>query len=264
MDLGLKGRVAIVGGSSKGMGRATAFALAREGANVTIVARHAPEVEATAQEVAVTTSEEQVLTVPADLSQDDHVKRVVQETVNRWGRVDIAINNIGGPPPGTATELPDEKWYLALELNFLSAVRMCRQVIPYMRQQKWGRIINLLSVAVREPVPSLALSTSVRMAVVGFAKMLSDEVAKDGITVNSVHPGQVLTDRLQSIVKKWAEEGGITFEEQMERTRRRIPTGRLGQPEEMADLICFLASERAAFINGVNIPLDGGQLRITL
>ena len=264
MELDLKGRVAIVGGSSKGIGKATALRLAQEGANVTIVARHAEDVATAAQDIAAATSQDQVLAIPADLSKVEDTKRVAQETVDRWGRLDIVVNNIGGPPPGDPVELSDDQWLAALEQNFLSAVRMSREALPHMRRQRWGRIINLLSTAVKEPVPSLVLSTVSRMAAVGFAKMLADEVAKDGITVNNVLPGQVLTDRLKSLANTWAQAAGITVEEQYQRMMQKIPVGRLGEPAEMADLICFLASERAAFINGISIALDGGQTRATL
>ena len=264
MDLGLRERVAIVGGSSKGLGKATALALAREGASVTICARNESELRKTEMEIARISSQQQVLAIAADISRPDEIKRVSRNTFNRFGRIDILVANLGGPPMGRPSELEDDKWTAALETNFLSVVRMCREVILFMKQQQWGRIINLLSIVVKQPSDGLVLSTASRLAVVGYAKTLANELASFNITVNNVLTGSILTDRLTSLFETRASELGIGAEEVAKEAIKSIPMGRLGKPEEMGDLVSFLASERAGYITGASIPLDGGVLRATL
>ena len=260
MDLGLKERVAIVGGSSRGMGKAAAMALAREGAFITICSRTETDLRKAEMEIARAATQQHVLAVTADLSRLDNIKRVVRDTYNRFERIDIVVNNVGGPPPGKPSELEDEPWYQALEQNFLSAVRMSREVIPYMKQQRWGRIINLLSNAVKQPTLDLVLSTSSRLATVGFAKMLSNELAPFNITVNNVLPGLVMTDRITSLYRNMADQGGQNVDDLIKEAAHKIPMRRLGRPEEMGDLIAFLASERASYVTGQNMSLDGGAL----
>ena len=264
MDLGLRERVAIIGGSSKGMGRAAALALARGGASVTICARNEADLRKTEIEIARASSQHHVLAIPADLSRNEDIKRAVRSTFNRFGRIDISVNNIGGPPTGRPSELDDEAWEESLEQNFLSVVRMSREVIPYMKQQQWGRIINRLSISVKQPQEGTVLSTSSRMAVVGYAKVLATELAPFNITVNNVLPGFILTNRLASLYEAQAQDEGRTPEEITKEAARAIPMGRLGKPEEVGDLIAFLASERAGYITGASIPLDGGTLQATL
>ena len=264
MDLGLRDRVAIVGGSSKGMGRATALALAREGAMVTICARDEADLRKTEIDIARASSQHHVLAIPSDLSRGEDIKRVVRSTFNRFGRIDISINNMGGPPIGRPSELEDEKWEEALEQNFMSVVRMSREVIPYMQQQQWGRIINRLAVSVKEPVDGLVLSTSSRLAVVGYAKMLATELATSSITVNNVLQGWIQTERLASFFEMQGQERGRSADDVKKETLKSIPIGRFGKPEEVGDLIAFLASERAGYITGANISLDGGGSQATL
>jgi 3-oxoacyl-[acyl-carrier protein] reductase len=260
MDLGLKERVAIVGGSSKGMGKATALALAREGAFVTICARTEADLRKAEMEIARAATQQHVLAIPGDLSRPETIRKVVRDTYNRFERIDIVVNNIGGPPPGKPSEMEDEAWNAAMEQNFLSAVRMSREVIPYMKQQRWGRIINLLSNAVRQPVLDLVLSTASRLAVVGYAKMLSNELARFNITVNNALPGQVMTDRMTTLYQAMAEDQNRSIEDLIKEATQKIPMRRLGRPEEMGDLIAFLASERASYITGQSVSLDGGAL----
>ncbi len=260
MNLGLKDRVAIVGGASKGMGKAAAMALVREGAFVTICARTEADLRKAEIEIIRVASQQHVLAIPADLSKPESIRLVARDTFNRFERIDIVVNNIGGPPPGRPSDLADQRWYDAMEQNFMSAMRMSREVIPYMKQQRWGRIINLLSNAVKEPVLNLVLSTSSRLAVVGYAKMLSNELARFNITVNNVLPGQVMTDRMTSLYGAMAREQGGDAEQLMKEAAHRIPMRRLGRPEEMGDLIAFLASERAGYITGQSVSLDGGAL----
>ena len=245
------------------MGRAIAAALVREGAAVTLCARR-PDVLDEAAAAVGAAAPERVLTVAADLSQPDDVPRVVAATVARWGRVDIAVNNVGGPPPGQPLAMTDDQWRAAFELNFFSVVRMCREVVPGMRARGWGRIVNLLSLAVRQPEANLALSTTARLAVVAYARSLADEVARDGVTVNNVLPGSVATERLQAVAEMQARFHGRDVEGAMDDRQALVALGRFGQPEEMADLVCYLASERAGFLTGLSIPFDGGQLRATL
>ena len=264
MDLGLRDRVAIVGGSSKGMGRAVALALATEGASITICARTESDLRKTEIDVARTSSQHHVLAIPADLSRNEDIKRVVRSTFNRFGRIDILVNNTGGPPPGRPSELDDEEWEAALERNFLSVVRMSREVVPYMKQQQWGRIINRLSIWVKQPQEGEVLSTSSRIAVVGYSKMLATELASFNITVNNVLPGLVHTDQLAALYESQAQERGFSSQELMEQATKSIPMGRPGKPEEVANLVTFLASEEAGYITGANIPVDGGALQATL
>ena len=261
MDLGIAGRVAIVGGSSQGMGKATAMALAREGARVALCARHGEALELTAREIGAATSEDLVLPVVADLSKSEEVDRLASETLQRWGRVDIVVNNVGGPPPGQPTEVSDAQWRAGFELNFSSAVRLCRQVLPSMRERGWGRIISILSLSIRQPEENLALSTVARTALAAYMKTLSTEVAREGITVNSVLPGSIETQRLQGVAEMQARFHGRDVAHAMEDRLALVAAGRFGRSEEVGDLICFLASERAGFITGQSIAIDGGQLR---
>jgi len=261
MELGLAGRVAIVSGASKGMGRATAVALAREGANVTLCARDSDTLEEAAAEARSVSSDAQVLPVVADMANPTGIQCAFDETMAQWGRVDIAIANVGGPPPSQPTEVTDDQWYAGLELNFLSAVRLSRLVVPVMQKQGYGRIITVLSLAIKQPEDNLALSTVARTATAAFLKTLSTEVAKDGITVNAVLPGSVETGRLQCVAEMQARFHERDVASAMDDRLGLVPAGRFGRPEEVGDLIAFLASERAGFITGLNIPIDGGQLR---
>ena len=265
MELGLRDRVAIVGGSSKGMGRAAALALAREGTSVTICARDEADLRKTEIEIARTSSQHHVLAIPADLSRSDDIKRVVRGTFNRFGRLDIAVNNIVGPRPEEGPlEINDEEWEEDLEKHFLSVVRMSREVVPYMKQQQWGRIINRLSAVATYPLGGPQPSESSRMAVAGYTKMLSAELAPFNITVNNVMPGAILTDRLALAHEARAQAQNRPTQEIVMEATKGVPMGRLGKPEEIGDLIAFLASERAAYITGSSIPLDGGAAQIPL
>ena len=264
MDMGLRERVAIVGGSSKGMGRATALALAREGASVTICARGEAELRKTEIDIARTSTQHHVLAIPADLSHAEDIQRVVRSTFNRFGRVDILVNNLGQPPMRRPSELTDGEWDEALELNFFSVVRMSREVMPYMQQQQWGRIVNRLSVPPRQSLKHQVAPISSPMAVVGYAKMLALELSPFNITVNNVLAGPVDTNRLASLYEEEAQAHGHPIGETMKRVVKDIPIGRLGKPEEIGDLIVFLTSDRAGYITGASIPIDGGSAHLTL
>ncbi len=264
MDLGIKDKVVIVGGASKGMGRATAGRLAVEGANVTLVARGEAGLAKAAEEIAGISSPGQVHAVSADLSRPESIDRTIQETLNAFGRLDILVNNVGGPPPALAANATEEQWRAALEQNFFSVQRMCVQAVPLMQQQGGGRIVTVLSYSLKEPVANLVLSNAVRMAALGFSKTLANEVGRHNITVNVVGPGAVMTERYLSLVDGWAGEAGVSSEEILRRNAAAIPLGRIGRPEEMAALIAFLVSERASYITGAFIPLDGGLIRAPL
>lgn len=261
MDLGLAERVAIVGGASKGMGHATAQALAREGARVTLVARGAAELEQAADALAKAHGNVNVMAIAADLSQPDAIERVVTETRSRWGRIDIAVNNVGGPPPGEPMGLTDEQWHAALDLNFYSAVRMDRLVVPVMREGGYGRIVTILSLSIKQPEENLALSTVARTAAAAYTKVLSTEVAPHGITVNNVLPGSIETGRLQAVAEMQATRRGQPLDQAMDARRKLVAADRFGAPEEVADLICYLASAQAGFITGQSLVVDGGQLK---
>jgi 3-oxoacyl-[acyl-carrier protein] reductase len=264
MDFGLRDRVAIVGGSSRGMGRATALALAREGASVTICARNETELRKTEIDIARAGSQQHVLAIPADLARAEDIRRAVRGTFNRFGRIDISVNNVGGPPAGRPSEIDDEEWQEDLEQHYLGVVRMCREVVPYMKQQQWGRIINRLSISVKQPLDGMGLATASRMGVVGYAKMLATELAQFNITVNNVLVGYIHTDQLSAYYENRAQEMGGSAEEMMKEAAKMVPMGRLGKPEDVGDMIAFLASERAGYVTGENVVLDGGAVKAVL
>ncbi len=258
MDLGLDGKVAIVGGASRGLGHACAKRLAAEGVRLVIVARGAEELEVAAHEIANTTGTE-VVAMAADQGRPEGIQTVVERTLARFGRVDILVNNTGGPPPGGFGDHDDAAWRAAYEETLMSVVRGCRAVLPILREQRWGRIINDTSFTVKEPAEGLVLSNAFRAAVVALSKTLSREVAGDGITVNCVCPGAFDTDRLHAVFASQAEGSGRTIEEVRAAWEGRIPIGRLQRPEELADAVAFLASDRAAAITGSCVTVDGGM-----
>ena len=260
MDLGLKDKVALVAAASKGLGKAAALELAREGAQVAICARTENPLRATAAEIRAATGSK-VLTVVADVSDPNDVERLVQTTVDHFGRLDILVTNAGGPPTGHFLDLDDNAWHAAVELILMSAVRLCREAVPHMRKHGWGRIVNITSISVKQPIDSLLLSNALRAGVVGLAKTLSNQFASDGITVNSVCPGYTNTARVAELNRARAQELGISPEEVERQVTASIPAGRMGQPRELAALIAFLASERAAYITGTAIQVDGGYIK---
>ncbi len=260
MDLGLKGKVAIVAGASKGLGKAVAMELAREGANVVICSRNENVLLETAREIGSQTGV-QVLALPTDVSKPTDVENLIAKTVARFERIDVLVNNAGGPPTGTFESFGDEEWAKAIELNLLSVVRMSRAVLPQMKKQGSGRIINITSLAAKEPMDGLILSNSARAGVLGLAKSMSQEFGKYNITVNSVLPGWHLTDRVKETTKYMADLNKTTPEEIMSQRIKTIPVGRIGLPEDLAAAVTFLASERAGFITGVALVVDGGSSR---
>ena len=260
MELGLKGRVAIVAASSRGLGRACALELAAEGASVVTCARDAQRLAAAADEIQAATGAP-VLPLAADLTNPAHIQRLAQETVDHFGRIDILVTNNGGPPAGFFQDFDDEAWLQAHQQTLLSAVRLIRAVLPTMQAQRWGRIINITSVSVKQPIGNLLLSNVYRPGVVGLAKTLSAQVAAQGITVNNVAPGYTRTDRVLELAQARAAAEGRTVEEVLAETGAGCPMQRLGEPEELAALVAFLASERASYITGTTIQVDGGYVQ---
>jgi 3-oxoacyl-[acyl-carrier protein] reductase len=263
MDLGLNGKVAVIGGASKGLGRACAEVLAQEGAKVTICSRTKPDLEKAAQEMRDTSGAE-VLVFAGDLDQYDTIRELIGTTVDRFGRLDILVNNSGGPPLARAYSATEEQWSIAVQRSLLFFARMCREALPHLKRQGGGRIINILASTVYQPIPNLALSGATRMGVVAFAKSLADEVGRDGILVNNVCPGSILTERMLSNVTARAKELGISVEEGLAQRAAETAVGRIGEPKELADLVAFLASSKSSYITGTTILVDGGLVRSVL
>lgn len=262
MDLGLTGKVALVAASSKGLGRAVAEELAAEGADLILCARGAEPLQQAHD--AISRLGVRVHAVVADLTEPPDVERVVAAGIAEFGSIDILVTNTGGPPAGPFESHSPEDWQQAIRQNLDSVVNLTRSVLPGMKQRGWGRIVNITSIAVKQPVQGLMLSNSVRAAVTGFARTLANEVAARGITVNNVLPGFTRTDRLQQLADKMADDQGTTVEEAMAVWADEIPMGRVGEPRELAALVAFLVSERASYITGSSIAVDGGWIRSLL
>ena len=263
MDLGLAGRVAILGGGSKGIGRAVAEMLAAEGAHVVIAARTESELEAAAREIAAATGVE-VLPVVCDMAKRDQIEALVATTVERFGGIDIVVNNAGGPPFGRFEQHEDDAWQAALDQNLMSVVRMTRAALPYLRGSDQARIINITSTSVKEPIDWLILSNTARLGTTGLAKTLSRELGPDGITVNNVGPGSTLTDRIRPGIEAQARAAGTSFDDALRERARAIPVGRIGMAEDVAAVVVFLASKQARQVTGQTILVDGGATRAVL
>ncbi len=259
MDLGLRDRVAVVAAGSRGLGRAIAETLAAEGARVVLCARGAAALDDACRDISDAGG--RCHAVAADVSVPADVARVVAEADAIFGSVDILVTNSGGPKPGRFETLTTDDWDAATRLLLSSAVGFARAVVPGMRARKWGRIINVTSIAAKQPVDGLMLSNSLRAGVVAFARTLANEVAQDGITVNNLLPGYTRTQRVVDLSGQMAAAGGITPEEIVRRWEAEIPMRRLGEPREFAALAAFLASEQAAYITGQSIAVDGGWIR---
>jgi 3-oxoacyl-[acyl-carrier protein] reductase len=250
MDLGLEGTAAIVGGASSGIGLAVATALAAEGCGVTMLARTPDRLEHAAAGVA------DALTVAGDVRDQATIERAVEMTVSERGRLDIIVNNAGGPPPGTFESTPEEAWAEAFELSLNSAVRLTRLALPHLKASGRGRIVNITSWSVREPIPNLMLSNAIRPGVVGWAKTLCHELGPHGITVNSIAPGKIDTPRVQEVWQHTPDPDAAR-----ERDLAAIPARRLGSPAEIGAAVAFLCSQHAGYISGTVLPVDGGALR---
>jgi 3-oxoacyl-[acyl-carrier protein] reductase len=256
MDLGLAGKVAVVTAASKGMGKACAMGLAAEGARVVMCARTEGDLKAAAEEIRTKTGAE-ILAMPADVTKKDEVATLVERAVTTFGGVDILVANAGGPPRGYFEDMTDEQWQGAFDVSLLSVVRLVRAVLPSMKARRWGRILTIQSVSVKQPIPELVLSNAVRPGVAGMMKTLAGQLGKDGITVNTVCPGKIMTDRFLGGQKL----SGLSREAFLARAVEDVPVRRIGTPEEFANVVVFLASERASYVTGVAVQVDGGLVR---
>jgi 3-oxoacyl-[acyl-carrier protein] reductase len=263
MDLGLRGKVALVAAASRGLGRAVAEELAAEGASLVICARGREALEETRAAI-VERAGVDVEAVAADVATREGVTLAWQRAKDRFGRVDVLVTNAGGPPAGPFETHEWDAWQRAVELTLRSAVELTRLVLPGMRERRWGRIINVTSIAVKQPVDGLMLSNSLRAAVTGFARTLATEVARDGVTVNSLMPGFTRTERVEQLNAATAAREGIDPTEVARRIEGQIPMRRVGEPREFAALAAFLASERASYITAQSIAVDGGWIRSLL
>jgi len=260
VNLGLDDRVALVAAASRGLGRAIAEELAAERASVVICARDSGALERARAEIAAQTGAD-VHAVVADLATQDGTDTVVAEAFARFGRVDVLVTNAGGPPSGPFEAHGWDAWERAIQLTLRSAVELTRLVLPGMKERRWGRIINVTSITVKQPVDGLMLSNSIRAGVTGFARTLANEVATFGITVNNILPGYTRTERVEQLNRATAEREGVSVEEVRRRLEAQIPMRRMGDPRELAALAAFLASERASYITGQSMAVDGGWIR---
>ena len=263
MKFGLENRVALVAASSRGLGRAVAAELAAEGAALIMCARETAPLDEAKRSITDAFGVE-VVAIATDLSEPQQVDRLVAEGLSHFGRIDILVTNTGGPPAGEFDTHSPEVWQDAIRQNLESVLNRTRAVLPGMKERRWGRILNITSIAVKQPIDSLILSNSVRAAVTGFARTLANEVGAFGITVNNVMPGYTRTERLEELANRMAETKGITVTEVTGAWEGEIPMGRLAEPRELGALVAFLASERAGYITGTSIPVDGGWIRALL
>jgi 3-oxoacyl-[acyl-carrier protein] reductase len=260
MDLGLKGKVALVAAASQGLGRAVAEELAAEGASLILCARGEETLNAACDSIRKMNGTE-VLGVAGDLSSSADIERIVSEGVRRFSQIDILVTNTGGPPTGKFEDLSRKDWEGATRGLLTSVLDLTRLVLPGMKERRWGRILNITSIAAKQPVENLMLSNSVRAAVTGFAKTLSNEVAEYGVTVNNIMPGYTATERVEDLAQTLAKKEGVDSSAIRARWESEIPMKRLGTPQEFAALAAFLVSERAGYITGNSIAVDGGWIR---
>jgi len=261
MELGLKNRVALVCAASQGLGKAAAAAFAREGAHVVICSRDARKLAAAAKEIGAGAPGARVLTVKADVAKPADIRRLVRKALAEFGRIDVLVTNAGGPPVAAFPDLDDRTWQRGIDLNLLSTIRLIREVLPAMQKRKWGRIINITSFVARQPVDDLIISSTVRPGIFGLSKILANQHTRDGILINTVVPGFILTARQQEISAARAKTKGITPEEYIAEVAKSVPAGRMGRPEELADVIVFLGSERASYVSGTAVTVDGGLVK---
>ena len=262
MNLNLKNKNAIVCASSQGLGKAAAIDLAKEGVNLAICSRDQEKIDKAKEEILQKTEHNiKVIALKADLDSLEDIQIFLQEVEHSLGEVDILVNNTGGPPPSTFEQISDEDWQNAFNSTMMSAIRLSRAVVPNMKKKEWGRIINISSVSVKTPVNGLFLSNSLRMGVLGWAKALADELAAHGITVNTVCPGYTRTERVEAILESQSSSSGLSKEEIEKTIADNIPMKRVGEAEDLAGLITFLASEKANYMTGLAVQVDGGSAR---
>lgn len=261
MDLGINEKVVIVMASSKGLGKATALEFAKEGATVIISSRNQQALDKAAAEIKKATGNQQVFSQVCDISQEQDIEKLVKFVADQFGRIDVLINNTGGPKAGGFDAIEDADWYKAFDQNLLSYIRTSRAVLPYMKEQQFGRIINISSSSVKEVIDGLILSNTLRAGMVGFAKTLAREVAGDNILVNTVGPGRISTDRVAELDQIAADKQGVPIEQIIEKSKSGIPAGRYGEPEEFAKVIVFLASAANSYVTGQSLVVEGGSLK---
>jgi 3-oxoacyl-[acyl-carrier protein] reductase len=260
MNLGLAGKVAFIAGGSQGLGKAAALEMSREGARIVIGALDDPELPGAVEEIRAATGNE-VIGIPVDVTRSDQARDFIRKGVEHFGTVDVLVNNAGGPPDKTFLEIDDDLWEFGFKLNLMSTIIMTREAVPIMKEKRWGRIINMTSVSVKQPIDGLILSNTIRMGVIGLAKTLSTELAPYHVTVNNVCPGYTMTERVRKLAIVVAEKRNSTPEAVVKSWEALIPMGRLGTPEEFAALVAFLASEKSSYITGASIHIDGGYYK---
>lgn len=261
MDLNLKGKSVIVTAASKGLGRAIAMEYAREGAHVMIGSRQEDLLKKTVQAIKAETGNENIYYSICDMKDHQAIKQLIAQTVKLNGTVDVLINNAGGPPAGKFIEMDDEDWYHAFELNLLSFVRTIREVIPLMKKQRQGHIVNLTSSSIKQSIDHLILSNVMRPGVLGLSKSLAQELGQDNILINTVGPGTIETDRILELNKGRAKNSGVSIDEVKEQAEKQIPMNRYGRPEEFAKAVVFLASGANTYITGQSLIVDGGSVK---
>jgi len=267
MDLRLTNKVVLILAASKGLGLACAKNFYKEGANVIICSRSRVNLDLARKEIEKSNSNNynsRISTIEADLNDKEQIKSLVDTTIKEYGTIDVLVHNAGGPPSAPISNITEENWQDSINLNLLSFIRICKSVIPIMEKQQSGRIIAITSVSVKQPLENLVLSNTTRLGVVGYAKTLANAYAKDNILVNVVCPGPTLTDRMKELIKSQVDETGKSEQEIMRTWVDFIPLGRLGVPEELANLVVFLSSDKASYITGTVIQVDGGFVKSSL
>ena len=259
MDLNLQNKVALVIASSQGLGKAIAKQLVSEGANVMLTSRDEAKL-AIVQEELQSLGKGKVAYFPSDITKVEDIQALIQKTRDTFGKIDILINNAGGPPGGTFEQFSDEQWQKAFELNLLSYIRIIREVLPDLKKEG-GRIINIASTSIKVPIPGLILSNTFRTAIVGLAKSLAEELAPYNILVNTVAPGRIATDRVAYLDQLKADKQGVSLEQIQEQSRKTIPLGRYGEPEEFAKVVTFLVSDASTYMTGSSFVVDGGMVK---
>ncbi|MFI8688035.1 SDR family oxidoreductase [Rossellomorea sp. NPDC077527] len=260
MNFGLKDKAVIVTASSKGLGKATALELAKEGARVLISSRNEEELQKTASEIIKLTDNQHIHYKTCDMTKPEDIRSLVETAVTKLGGVDILVNNTGGPPSGGFQEFDDDDWQYAFELNLLSYIRTIREVIPHMKKKNGGRIVNIASSSTKQSIDGLILSNTFRTGMVGLSKSLSRELAQDQILINTVGPGRIATDRVAELDQLNAEKRNISVDELKSMSEKAIPIGRYGEPEEFAKVIAFLVSEANTYLTGQSLVVDGGMV----
>jgi 3-oxoacyl-[acyl-carrier protein] reductase len=263
MDLGISGRVAMVAAASKGIGRGVAAALLGEGCRVSICARTAEQLESAREEMAAAAPITEVLAVPCDVTKEEDLAAWYRTTVSRFGPVDILVTNTGGPPAARFLDLTEAQWREGIEGTLFNVVRLCRLVLPEMRKRRWGRIVHLTSLAAKQPIELLTVSSTLRAGLSALTKTMSNEFSTDGVLINAVMPGHILTDRQVELNEIRSREKGISADDYTKQLAASIPLGRHGRAEEIGDVVAFLASERASYVTGATIQVDGGVIQST-